>query len=176
MAGGAIAAGAAYGMFTAFVSNRTQWEYLRAQSQELAKQIQQVRTIGATEIRMFARTAVYRMGAIEAQWGHSGIAADSGSAFENLMAQAGVNALTKLNIKRNTDLQVRNLQVGIDFMDYQRKILDKQLPLQMINSGLSGASGGVSAGSMFPTANPAATQASTTASNSFGNSFVGMGE
>ncbi|HJS83093.1 MAG TPA: hypothetical protein VJ742_09700, partial [Nitrososphaera sp.] len=105
-----------------------------------------------------------------------GIAADSGSAFENLMAQAGVNALTKLNIKRNTDLQVRNLQVGIDFMDYQRKILDKQLPLQMINSGLSGASGGVSAGSMFPTANPAATQASTTASNSFGKSFVGMGE
>ena len=142
----AIAAGM-WGAANAGIANRTQWQYLQAQGREIRIQAQQIRSIGASEIRMFQRQSQYRVGAIQASWGHSGVAADSGSAFESIMAQAAVHGLTKLQIQRNVDIQARNMDVSAAFADYQREILDQQLPLQLINGALQGVASGLSHGS-----------------------------
>lgn len=145
-AGAGMIAGAIWGAYNQALSNRTQWKYLQSTSREVRRQADQVRAIGASEIRMFHRQAEYRLGSIEATFGHSGVAADSGSAFETLMAQAGVDALSKLQTQRSTDIQARNLDVTAAFIDHQRKILDRQLGIQMINGAIQGASGGASQG------------------------------
>lgn len=162
MAAWAMLAGAAWGMLNTGIQNRTQSEYLRFSEMEVRKQAIQVRAVGASEIRMFQRTNQYRMGAIEAGWGHSGVAADSGSAFETILAQAATAGLQKLQMKRSTDIQVRNLLTTASFQDYQQQILTNQLPIQMVNAGMQGAvsgSGGSSGsfGSAFvqPKGNPA---------------------
>lgn len=159
--------GATWGVFNAGIANRTQWEYLRTQARETRVQADTIKDVGASEIRMFQRSAHYRRGAIVANWGHSGIAADSGSAFEVLMAQAAADGLSKLQLQRNADLQYRSTLVSAQFLDYQRKITDRQLPLQLINSGLQGASSGIGSGNTFgssftstPTAATAAKQPS----------------
>ena len=142
-------AGAIWGAFNAHIQNRTQWEYLRTQAREMRVQANIIRDMGASEIRMFQRAAHYRRGAIVANWGHSGIAADSGSALETLLTQAATDGLTKLQMQRNTDQEYRNMIVSAQFADYSRKILDRQIYLQMTNAAIQGASAGSSAGNSF---------------------------
>lgn len=143
-------AGPVFGMFNTAVRNRTQWEFLRGQAEELRIQAAQAQDIGAAEIRNFVRTSSYRRGAIVAGWGASGLDANSGSAFESLLAQSGFDALQKLQMKRSTAIQVRNLETQAVWTDYSRKILDVQLPLQLLGAGLQGASGaGASFGAAF---------------------------
>lgn len=161
MSGWAAVAGAAWGMFNVGVQNRTQAEYLRQTEHELKVQADQTRAIGASEIRMFQRVNQYRIGAIEAGWGHSGVAADSGSAFETVLAQAATAGLQKLQMQRSTDLKVRDILTTAAFQKYQRDILTKQLPIQLTNAGIQGAasgmsmSGGGSFGSSFVATKPA---------------------
>jgi len=145
----AAAAGPVWGIFNTAVRNRTQWEFLRGQGEETRIQAQQVRDVGAAELRNFVRMSTYRTGAIAASWGSSGLDATSGSALESVLAQAAFDGIQKLQIKRSTAIQARNLETQANYTDYSRKILDVQLPLQVINAGLQGASGNTSFGALF---------------------------
>lgn len=128
---------AGFGGFMGAVQNRSKYQALVQQEQNLRQQARITKELGQFELYLFQRRAENERGAIPAVAAFSGFRTFEGSAFEVLMEQAREDATTAVQMRTARGLQAHGFETQARQARFAQTMLDRQLPLDMIGGALS---------------------------------------